>query len=140
MDPATAAVETRVVNATTVDKSHWFLVMDAISLCCSPTPMVGGAIVWARKSVATAPPHPGCGAPTFPTNVAATISEPSATVSGSVANRRGTVPNTTCTLSRGLNSELCQGDVRTFFSPRSALTHVQIAQSPTLLSPSPRLS
>src|SRR5262245_1973168 len=68
-------------------------------------------------------PHPGCWAPTFPTNVAATISEPSATVSGSAANRLGTGPNTTFAFSRGLNSEWRQGHLRTFLSPASAFTH-----------------
>jgi len=68
--------------------------------------MVVGAIVWSTGIRCDRAPSPICWAPAFPTNVAATISEPSATASASAANRRGAGPNTTCALSRGLNSEL----------------------------------
>src|SRR6185295_7227916 len=57
--------------------------------------------------------HPPCCPPSFPTNGAATLSEPSTIDSDSAASRRDAGPNTTCAPSRGSNSELWQKHLRT---------------------------
>src|ERR1019366_6580585 len=64
--------------------------------------------------------YPACWAPTFPTNGAATTSEPSAIASGSAARRRGAGPNTTSAPCRGSYSELWQGHLKTSLSPSSS--------------------
>ena len=70
--------------------------------------------------------HPPCCAPAFPTNVPATVSEPSVVANGSAARRRCAGPNTTCALCRGSNSELWQTHFRTSFSPCAALPQAVI--------------
>src|ERR1700733_9775959 len=66
--------------------------------------------------------HPACCGPTFPTNGAATVSEPSAIASGSAARRRGAGPNTTSALCRGSYSELWQTHLNTSLSPAVPFT------------------
>src|SRR5260221_5728477 len=73
-----------------------------------------GIFMWMQSDAGCR--YPACCAPTFPTNVATTVSEPSVVVSGSAARRRGAGPNTTCALCRGSNSELWQKHLNTSLS------------------------
>src|SRR6185369_4191685 len=69
----------------------------------------------------------GC-APTFPTNVAATVSGPSSDANGSAGRRRGAGPKITCALCLGSYSELWQTHLNTSLSPPAAFTHAVIGQ------------
>src|SRR5688500_11874094 len=60
--------------------------------------------------------------PTFPMNVAVTVSASSVIASGSAARRRGAGPNRTFALSRGSYSELWQAHLNTSLSPDACFT------------------
>src|SRR6185436_11560327 len=72
--------------------------------------------------------HLACCAPTFPTNVAATVSGASSAANGSAGRLRGAGPKITCPLCLGSYSELWQTHLNTSLSLPAAFTHAVIGQ------------